>query len=292
MWAICWQFWVPEAPQDGLTDVQHTAVQLHNMCYVLRCGAATNGSGSSKFIVTSAGHLIPAGYLTSAGHLTSAGNLTSAVHLTCAGRLTSAGHLTSAVHLTYARYLTSAGQLTSEVHRDIFRSPDICIHDIWTSNQQAMQTAQNSFAKRRLATAINLSDLPTVLRSGGSDSDASEDVALGTPHSACRYTGAGCWRCWPAGRRSQQASRKGRYRHTSLHGVIYTKTKMPSLRFCVLEEDWRQREIASPVYELPWHTSTPVCLQRAWQAAVCGQAPWSVKHVDKYTKAVTRNTLP
>jgi hypothetical protein len=83
------------------------------------------------------------------------------------------------------------------------------------TNKQC-KTAQNSFARHRLSTAINISNLPTVMRSGGSDSDASEDVALGT-----RHKGAGCWGADRQGRRRQQTSRKGRYRHTSLHGVIY-----------------------------------------------------------------------
>jgi hypothetical protein len=52
------------------------------------------------------------------------------------------------------------------------------------------------------------------------------------------------------------------------------------------------REVASPVYELLRHTSTPVCLHRAGQTTMCDQVPSSVKQVDKYIKAVTHNTLP
>lgn len=53
----------------------------------------------------------------------------------------------SAEHLTSAGYLTSAGHLTSEVHCDIFRAPEICIYDKWTSNQQAMQNSTELIRK-------------------------------------------------------------------------------------------------------------------------------------------------
>jgi len=106
--------------------------------------------------------------LTSAEHLTSAGYLTSAGQLTSAEHLTSAGYLTSAGHLTSAGYLTSAVHLTSEVHRDNFRAPEK-----WPSNHQAIQNSTELIRKTQAVHCNKPFYLPTVIRSGGSDSDAS-----------------------------------------------------------------------------------------------------------------------
>jgi hypothetical protein len=85
------------------------------------------------------------------------------------------------------------------------------------------------------------------MRSGGSDSDASEDAALGTLRMSVyrrRLLEV------PTDKEDGGSKLPGKVApDIPVYTVSYSKT-VSFLRFCVLEENSSQSEVASPVYEV------------------------------------------